>query len=320
MMAEEIPRRRQQALDRLPALLAAWVKASKAMLTVPPESFVARAVVADEIKQFQGFAIPFEEVDYEHFYDGELDDEPIASCSRGYPLERRDIYLRGDKRLLRQIVKALRRAWRDATGEREPSLGGLNSAKGLRACLVKSLGDGLDLKRSLSRVRNKIEDTEARWNHALEQYRQKIKPSKRRPAPAESPPQFVIFETDNRFEFNIKFKDGRRHESPRIRLTAQELEVYMIVRKRRLDDDEEGRNDITTDELCGHVWHTTYRHQVNLRSKRRVQQNLRAVVSRFNRAWFRATGDGTRILTPVRRCHGTWIISPIKIVRLKDKE
>ena len=185
---------------------------------------------------------------------------------------------------------------------------------------MKSLGDGLDLKCSLSRVRNKIEDTEARWNHALEQYRQKIKPSKRRPAPAESPPQFVIFETDNRFEFNIKFKDGRRHESPRIRLTAQELEVYMIVRKRRLDDDEEGRNDIKTDELCGHVWHTTYRHQVNLRGKLRVQQNLRAVVSRFNRAWFRATGDGTRILTPVRRSHGTWIISPIPIVPRKSND
>ena len=84
MIAEEIPRR-QQALGRLPALLAAWVKANKAMLVVPPDSFVARAVVADEIKQFQGFDIPFEEVEYAHYYESELDDEPIVLSSRGIP-------------------------------------------------------------------------------------------------------------------------------------------------------------------------------------------------------------------------------------------
>ena len=319
MIAEEIPRR-QQALGRLPALLAAWVKANKAMLVVPPDSFVARAVVADEIKQFQGFDIPFEEVEYAHYYEGELDDEPIVLSSRAYPLERRDIYLQGDKRLLRQIAKALRRAWRDATaGEREPSLSGLNSAKGLRNSLQVSLDRGLGRKRALTRVVNKIEDVKARWVLAIERYRREYKPGKRRPAPDESKsPQFVIYETDDPFEFNVKFKDGRRSECPRIRLTSQELKVYMIVRKRRLDEDEEGRNDITTHDLCEHVWNETYRQQVKTFGERSVQQNLRAVVSRFNRAWFRATGGETRILTAVRKCPGTWTISPIPIVPLKD--
>ena len=316
--AKRIPGRRRQAWRRLPALLAAWAGTCKELLVVGKDRETSiPGVVWDEIERFQGFVLPPRLVYYESGDSG----APEIAYEMGNRPEEYEVVIALDNRVLRLIARGLRLAWREATrGERAPSLGGLNSARGLSDCLKESLARGLKGERAIRRVVGKVEAIEARWNLAIEQYRQKTKRRKRRPTSAESvSPQYVILETDKWFKFEIVFKDQRRSERP-VLLTRQEFEIYGIVRERRRGDDGRKGEFVTYDDICEHLWDNSYAVLVGTLGENKVRQNIRTAVSRFNRAWLKATKDRVRILTPLRKSPGTWAVRPVKIVTLEERE
>jgi hypothetical protein len=316
--AKQIRGRRRQAWRRLPALLAAWAGTCKELLVVGKgrETSIP-GVVWDEIKRFQGFELPPRLVYYESGDSG----RPEIAHEMGNRPEEYEVVIALDNRVLRLITRGLRLAWREATrGERAPSLGGLNSARGLRDCLEESLARGLKGERVIRRVVGKVEGVEARWNLAIEQYRQKTRRRKRKPTSTESvPPQYIIFETDEPFKFEIVFKDKRRSERP-VLLTRQEFEIYRIVRERRRDDSGRQGESVTYDDICKHLWDRSYAALASDFGEKKARQNIRTAVSRFNRTWFKATKDRVRILTPLRKSPGTWAVRPVKIMTLEERE
>ena len=317
--AKRIPGRRRQAWRRLPALLAAWAGTCKELLVVGKDRETSiPGVVWDEIERFQGFALPPRLVYYESGDSG----APEIAYEMGNRPEEYEVVIALDNRLLRLIARGLRRAWRESTrGERAPSLCGLNSARGLRDCLLESRARGLEGERAIRRVVGKVEAVEARWKLAIEQYRQKTMRRKRRPTPAESvSPRYVILETEEWCKFEIAFKDKRRSKGSAVHLTRQEFRIYEIVRERRRGDDGGKGELVTYDDIRGHLWDPSYAVQVGTLGEKRVRQNIRAAVSRFNRAWSKATGDRARILTPLRKSPGTWAVRPVTIVTLEERE
>ena len=133
---KRIPGRRRQAWRRLPVLLTAWVGTCKELVVVGEDRETSiPGVVWDEIERFQGFALPPRLVSYESGYSG----APEIAYEMGGRPEEYEVVIALDDRLLRLIARGLRRAWRESTrGERAPSLCGLNSARGLRDCLLES--------------------------------------------------------------------------------------------------------------------------------------------------------------------------------------
>jgi hypothetical protein len=317
--AKQIRGRRRQAWGRLPVLLAAWAETCKELLVVGKDRETSiPGVVWDEIKRFQGFVLPPRLVYYESGDSG----EPEIAHEMGNRPEEYEVLIALDNRVLRLIARGLRLAWREATrGERAPSLGGLNRAKGLHDCLEESLAHGLKGERAIRRVVGKVEAVEARWKLAIEQYRQKTKRRKRSRAAAGSvPPQYVIFETDKWFKFEIEFTDKRRSKGPAVHLTRQEFRIYKIVRERRQGDDGGAGEFVTYNDICKCVWDNSYAVLVATLGEEKVRQNIRAAVSRFNRAWFKATKDRVRILTPLRKSPGTWAVRPVKIMTPEERE
>ena len=290
----------------------------KEMMVPKRKAVFIQGVVYNEVERFQGVCIHYKDVFYDSLF---VDKIEVTSEMAGDP-EKYDVSILVDNDVLPLIVKALRRAWRDATrGERVPSLGGLNSARGLRDCLLEARGQGLEGERAISPVLKKIEETERRWNSAIELYRQEIKRRKRRPAPAESvPPQFVIIETEDPFKFKIVFKDKRRSKSQQVKLTDQGLKLYRIVREQLRPEIGEKHELISYIYIGDCLWDHSYCVLVRSLGEEQVHQNIRMAVSRFNRAWFKATGDRARILTPIKKSPGTWAIRPVPIVTLEDRK
>ena len=167
----------------------------------------------------------------------------------------------------------------------------------------------------------KVEAVEARWKLAIEQYRQKTMRRKRKPTPAESvSPRYVILETEEWCKFEIVFKDKRRSKRSAVRLTRQEFNIYRIVREWRQGADGEAGEFVTYNDICEKVWDKSYAVLARDLGEKKVHQNIRAAVSRFNRAWFKATKDRVRILTPLRKSPGTWAVRPVKIVTPEERE
>ena len=176
--------RRQQAWQRIPALLTAWLDVSKAMMKSPmPKEALIPGVVHDEIDRFQGVMLKFSYVVY-----GSTDDDYFEwNHELGLNPEQYEVCIELTDTVLPRIVKALRRAWREVTyGERAPSFGGLINANGLRECLDAFVKRCRERELAIRKVVEKIEDTKARWTLAIERYWQRIKGRKRRPTPVES--------------------------------------------------------------------------------------------------------------------------------------
>ena len=295
--------RQREALERLPLLLTAWVKVNRAFLKRPPSIIVISDAVVEEISTHQGYTIRYAR------FDGKSKYFPMGI----FPPD--TICLRPDKELIGRIARALRKAWRDAiTKKREPSLDGLNSSRRLRSLLLELQERGLDRGRIISRIKKQIEATNARWIVAIRKLKEGSKPRKR---PTISNSKFVLVyinENDNLSALTVVRYEGKQRKSDEVALTNQNLEIYKLLRRRLRNEEEEGRQDIDADDLRQIV----YSKKIPPSDRGKVNQNLRQVVSRFNRKW--RTALGRDFLEAIKREPGTWAILQVRITHPQDKE
>ena len=298
-------------LQRIPALLDAWQAACIANLRPhrDPE-YLASRVVREEIRLTQGIEVTATSyLDYDRFgYPVWVEGGP------GSDREPLDEFLVMDEGFLELVVKALRCAWRDATGStRSPSLWDLNNRLGILKRIGELKKKGIEDRDARLFIESKLRTTYQRWQAAIRHHRARQARDVKLPV-LKKIPDYSIFECDLPYKWRVRFKNGQRR-SKKVRL-SKKLDAICRALAYKTGSSKPGSLTVSYKELCEAIFPgIIYDHQSGGRDN--LHAALRQAVSRFNQNWQSETGDEGLVLCSEGKPGGIWKVQ-IKVIPRVD--
>ena len=305
--------RPEQALQRIPALLDAWQAACIANLRPHRDSeFLASRVVREEIRLTQEIELTATSyLDYDMFgYPVWVEGKP------GTDQEPVDEFLVMDEGFLELVVKALRCAWRDATGStRSPSLWDLNNRLGILKRIGELKKKGIEGRNARLFIESKLRTTYQRWEAAIRHHRAR-RARDVKPPVVKKIPDYSIFECDLPYKWRVRFKNGQRR-SKKVGLSKKQDALCRALAC------ETGASNLVPRTVSYKRICQAILPRIIYDRRSGDTDNLHAAarqaVSRFNQKWQSETGDEGLVLCSERKPGGIWKVQ-VKVIPHLDAE